>query len=147
MSQATFHLPEHGEATSPPEARGLARDQVRMAVVRPGETLHARARDLVDHLEPGDLVVVNTSATLPAAVDLTRNGASTALHVSTQLDDGSWVVEVRRPTADGPAPDVAPGEVLRLPGGQRLRVLEAYPDGQVRLWRATPSPPGPRSST
>ena len=135
----TFLLPRSGEASTPPEARGLARDEVRLAVVRPSGITHAQARDLPAHLQPGDLLVVNTSATLPAAVDLVRHGCRTSLHFSTELDDGAWVVEVRRPDGSGPALP-RQGEVLRLPGGLRLRVDQPHPAGQSRLWRVVPLP-------
>ena len=126
-------------AAVPPEDRGLARDEVSLAVVGPLRTVHSTAWSLPDHLLPGDLLVVNTSATLPAALDVRRGRAPAALHVSTGLDDGSWVVELRRPDHAGPvAPE--PDEVLRLPGGVRLRVREPHPPGQRRLWRATPLP-------
>ncbi len=145
-----FRLPEHAEATEPPEERGLRRDQVRLLVASPDRIRHRRFHDLPQLLHPGDLVVLNVSATLPAAVDVIRAGIDAPLHVSAELDDGRWVVEVRRPGNDGPATDVRPGEVLRLPGGQRLRVHGAYPEhggrqhrpprmGQ-RLWAATPMP-------
>jgi S-adenosylmethionine:tRNA ribosyltransferase-isomerase len=136
---ARFRVPAEGEATVPPEARGLARDQVRMAVVTLRGTSHAIARDLPELLHPGDLVVVNTSATLPAAVDVERLGCTWPLHVSTQLDDGSWVVELRIPDGSGPT-EPRPGEVLRLPGGVRLRIDGPHPPGQRRLWRAVPLP-------
>ena len=134
-----FRLPRTGAATVPPEARGLARDEVRMAVATPGGTRHTTARSLAQHLHPGDLLVVNTSATLQSAVDIERRGETGAVHVSTELDDGSWVVELRAAHGRGPAaPD--PGEVLRLPGGVRLRVLGPHPSGQRRLWRTRPVP-------
>lgn len=126
-------------ARIPPEERGLARDEVRLAVVRPDGTEHRRAAALPELLSPGDLLVVNTSATLPAAVDVERHGCTWAVHVSTQLDDGAWVVELRLPDNSGPA-EPAGGEVLRLPGGVRLRVAAAYPPTQRRLWRVTPLP-------
>ena len=119
-------------ATAPPEARGLARDEVRLAVVTQERTHHRRARELPLWLEPGDLLVLNTSATLPSALP-------GGVHVSAELDDGSWVVELRR--ADGRGPRLPePGEVVRLPGGVRLRVVEPHPEGQTRLWRATTLP-------
>ena len=123
-----FRLPEAGEARVPPEARGLARDQVRLAVVTPDGTRHLRADALPHLLQPGDLLVVNTSATLPAAVEFEHRGCPATLHVSTQLDDRSWVVELRR--GDGTGPDAPrPGQVLRLPGGVRLRRGRAAPGG------------------
>jgi S-adenosylmethionine:tRNA ribosyltransferase-isomerase len=138
-SSERFRLPDAGEARVPPEARGLGRDEVRLAVVSAETTRHLRADALPELLHPGDLLVVNTSATLPAAVELERRGRPATLHVSTQLDDGAWVVEVRRGDGSGPdAPEA--GEVLRLPGRIRLRVDAPYPDGQARLWRAVPLP-------
>jgi S-adenosylmethionine:tRNA ribosyltransferase-isomerase len=119
------------EASIPPEARGLERDGVRLAVATPSGTAHVVARDLPSFLSPGDLLVVNTSATLPSALP--------GLHVSTSLDDGAWVVELRQPDNRGPATPV-PGEVLPLPGGVTLRVEAPHPAGQTRLWRAVPTP-------
>ncbi len=121
MSAATQHerfvLPPDSEARTPPEARGLARDQVRLAVAAADRTHHTVARALPHWLEPGDLLVVNTSGTLPSALDDGRGG----VHVSTELDDGSWVVELRRADGRGPRrPSV--GEVVALPGGVRLRI-------------------------
>lgn len=126
-------------ATVTPEARGLARDEVRLAVVTPGGTEHTVAWGLTRWLAPGDLLVVNTSATLPSALD-TPHGP---VHVSTELEDGSWVVELRR--ADGRGHRVPrAGEVVALPGGVRLRILEPHPTGQTRLWRAATLPHGGR---
>ncbi|MGZ4502568.1 MAG: S-adenosylmethionine:tRNA ribosyltransferase-isomerase [Nocardioidaceae bacterium] len=135
---ARFRLPAGSEAHTPPEERGLARDQVRMLVAAPGRLEHRRVTDLPQVLHPGDLLVVNTSATLPAAVPAVDRPET--VHVSTQLDDGDWVVEVRRAGNSGPAP-AGPGERLRLPGGVLLTVRAAHPAGQTRLWRATPTPP------
>ncbi len=67
------------------------------------------------------------------------------MHVSTQLDDGDWVVELRRPDNTG-ADTTAPGSVLTLPGGVRLRVRGPHPVGQTRLWRATPEPATERAA-
>lgn len=127
-----FVLPPGHEASTPPEARGLARDEVRLAVATGDGTHHDTFRSLPRWLAPGDLLVVNTSATLPSALP-------GGVHVSTGLDDGSWVVELRRPDGRGPRP-VSPGELVRLPGGVRLRVLEPHPAGQRRLWRAAVLP-------
>jgi S-adenosylmethionine:tRNA ribosyltransferase-isomerase len=139
-----FSLPPGSEATTTPEQRGLSRDGVRLLVARPDGVEHARFRDLPAQLSPGDLVVVNTSATLPAALAVVRgDGVEAPLHVATELDGGDWVVEVRRPDNAGPAGDVAPGEVVRLPGGVELTVRESYPQAGLtgsRLWRAALEP-------
>ena len=111
-----------------------------MLVAAPDRLAHRRVRDLPEVLHPGDLLVVNTSATLR------RPPARTApLHVSTELDDGDWVVEVRRPGNDGPA-GATPGAVLALPGGVDLHVRGPHPAGQARLWRATPHPATDRAA-
>ena len=66
------------------------------------------------------------------------------MHVSTVLDDGSWVVEVRPPgEATGPVDDVHAGETLLLPDGVRLTVEAPHPRGQRRLWRAAVPFEGP----
>ena len=137
MSAPAFDLPVAGEATTPPEARGLARDEVRMLVAAPDLLVHRRVLDLPEVLHPGDLLVVNTSATLPAAVG--------PVHVSTQLDDGDWVVELRRPGNDGPE-RTTNGAILHLPGGLDLEVRGPHPAGQRRLWRATPHPETDRTT-
>lgn len=142
---ARFALPDGAEATSPPEHRGTPRDGVRLLVSRPSGVEHRRFHDLPDLLEPGDLLVVNTSATLAAALDggLLR-GPARPVHVSALLDDGSWAVELRRPDGRGPDLGGSPGLEVDLPDGLVLRLREGYPDPgarRSRLWRASPSRP------
>jgi S-adenosylmethionine:tRNA ribosyltransferase-isomerase len=141
---ANFVLPPGAAAAAPPERRGVPRDGVRLLVVRPGGVAHRRFHDLPDELSPGDLLVVNTSATLPAALEAARGDGGTApVHVATALDDGDWAVEVRRADGAGPASDAARGERLLLPGGLRLRLVAPYPDPATpspRLWRARARP-------
>jgi S-adenosylmethionine:tRNA ribosyltransferase-isomerase len=138
----TFRLPRDAEATAPPEWQGVPRDEVRLMAVRPGGITTARFRDLPELLEPGDLVVVNTSATLPSRVPARRaDGVTVPLHVSTSLDDRTWVVELRRADNSGPDLGAEPGTVLELPGRVRLTLLTGFPDGgRSRLWRARPDP-------
>jgi S-adenosylmethionine:tRNA ribosyltransferase-isomerase len=135
-----FDLPRDLEAHAPPEARGLARDDVRLLVSRPGaEPVHARFRDLPGILDPGDLLVINTSATLPASLDAVRpDGSGIELHLSTPLPAGLWVVELRRPARPGSLPfhaDVT-GETLALADRARVELLARFP-GSARLWVAS----------
>jgi S-adenosylmethionine:tRNA ribosyltransferase-isomerase len=111
---------------------------VRLLVAHAGGIEHTRFARLGSFLSPGDLVVVNTSATLAAAVDGTRgDGRPVTLHFATALDDGTWVVEVRpQGEADGPVTDAAVGDVITLPDGIRAVLVAAHPDGQHRLWQA-----------
>lgn len=143
LSQLDFELPPTRSATTPPEARGVSRDEIRLLVARPEAITQAPFRSLPEHLRAGDLVVVNTSATVPAALDARRaDGRVVVVHVSGRHPDGddTWVVELRRPDGTGPTWTATADEPLTLPGGARLTILEAYPDAQTadgsRLWRA-----------
>ena len=96
-----FELPPALEAGTPAEARGLTRDAVRMLVAHraTGEIEHSTFTMLPTFLDPGDVVVVNTSATIPAAVDaVAADGTSLVVHLSTQVTPDRWVIELRRPT-------------------------------------------------
>lgn len=140
-AHTNFALPDELSATAPPERRGIDRAGVRLLVARGQQVTHARFADLPEYLDPGDLVVVNTSATLPAAVDGARaDGRRVPVHFSSELDDGSWIVEVRAPDGHGPVPDAQQGEVIELPGDATLTLHDAFPDrarrSGSRLWRA-----------
>ncbi len=133
----SFALPGDRAATAPPESRGVARDRVRLLVARPGRLHHSRFDRLGDHLAAGDLLVVNTSPTRPGALDATWRRRPVVAHLSNELDDGRWVVELREPDGSGPILDVATGDRFRLTAGGR-GVLEEPLDGAhiARLWRA-----------
>ena len=132
-----FELPDELNAAEPPEARGLDRDQVRLLVAAGNQVEHARFADLASYLRPGDLVVVNRSGTLAAAVDGLWSGQPVVVHFSTALDDGDWVVELRTaPSAAKPVLEAAAGDRLRLPGGALLYLRAPYRPGSTRLWRA-----------
>jgi S-adenosylmethionine:tRNA ribosyltransferase-isomerase len=126
-------------ASRPPEARGLARDGVRLLAGTPDGLIHARFRDLPRFLAPGDLLVVNNSATLAAALPGQRaSGAAVTVHLSSHLDDGTWLVELRPgPGVPGRLSDGARGEVITLPGGGSVTLLRPYPDAAAtRIWAA-----------
>ena len=148
-----FELPPELEANEPPEARGLSRDEVRLMVTYAGDDrdVHARFRDLPDYLDAGDVLVVNTSGTMKAALEAERGSDGTALklHLSTRLPAGLWIVEVRRPagTATEPFRFASPRETLRLPEDAAATLLAPYPrgaaDGGSRLWVANLDLPAP----
>ena len=126
-------------ATQPPEARGQARDGVRLLVATPDGLAHARFADLPRFLAPGDLLVVNTSATVAAALaGQSGDGQPVTVHLSSQLEDGSWLVELREPDATlGRVTDAVPGQTVTLPGGTSLTLLHPYPDpAATRMWAA-----------
>ena len=131
-----FTLPPALEAKEPAEIRGRGRDDVRLLVaLRHDQQLtHARFWQLPDFLEPGDLIVINTSATLPAAVP-TDNGLE--LHFSTSLPGGLWLVELREPRGASSAPyaEGKAGDQLKLPAGAEVELLSRWAGGE-RLWVA-----------
>ena len=135
-------LPEIAPALAPPEARGRSRSDVALLVATRSEgVLDAlRFTDLPELLRAGDLLVVNTSATLPAALPARLDGADVRLHLSVPLAADRWVVEVR--TAElGP---VRPGPVgvrLELPEGARAQLVAPY-RGSDRLREAHVHLPG-----
>jgi S-adenosylmethionine:tRNA ribosyltransferase-isomerase len=132
-----FKLPPELEAAEPAEARGMARDEVRLMVAwRHGRAMeHACFRELARYLEAGDLLVVNTSGTLPAAVPATGpGGAELVMHLSTRLPAGLWVIELRR--ADGSQyREGEAGLSIALAGGARADLLVPY-GTPGRLWVA-----------
>jgi S-adenosylmethionine:tRNA ribosyltransferase-isomerase len=142
-----FELPPELEAHEPPEARGVRRDDVRL-LVSPGEErpIHAKFGELPRFLNPGDLVVVNTSGTRAAAVDATApDGQRFVVHLSNELPAGLWLIEVRLPLPSGStAPSDAPMDAtaLALPGGASVHVHARF-RGSDRLWLATLDLPEP----
>jgi S-adenosylmethionine:tRNA ribosyltransferase-isomerase len=151
----SFRIPLGGEAGTPVELLGDggvlgsdARVDVRLMVARRAsiEISHHRFADLGDALDAGDLLVVNTSAVVPAALDARgTDGSDLRLHLSTQQPGGFWVVEPRRPAGPGTERYVGtpPGHLV-LRGGGRAELLAPYPAGTglVRLWLARIDAPG-----
>jgi S-adenosylmethionine:tRNA ribosyltransferase-isomerase len=133
-----FQLPARLEASEPPPVR----DEVRMLVARDGRPLvHARFLDLPTHLRAGDLLIVNASATIPAALPARRaDGSPVDLHLSTPdpTHPDRWVVELREHGRRARAR----AERLTLPGDGTARLLAPYLS-PGRLWIATFELPEP----
>jgi S-adenosylmethionine:tRNA ribosyltransferase-isomerase len=134
-------------ADRPVEADGRRRDDVRMLVAHrgTGDLIHARAADLPRFLKAGDVLVVNTSPTLPAAV--AAADGSVVVHLSTDLGGGRWVVEVREPCGFGTRPHpVDHGQAIALAGGAMVRLRRPHSPvagGAARLWEADVVTPVP----
>jgi S-adenosylmethionine:tRNA ribosyltransferase-isomerase len=149
-----FELPAALAASEPPEARGLARDQVRLMVsyTLHDAIVHTRFCDLPEFLVQGDVLVVNTSATINAALNGWRHGRDgsaepVALHLSSPTADGRWILELRRltPASHTPLLSARRGETIRLDGGAAAVLVErlrpsvsdvSLPNDRVRLWLA-----------
>lgn len=145
-----IEVPAELIADRPVEAEGRRRDDVRMLVARraTGELIHARAIDLPRFLDAGDVLVVNTSPTLPAAVP--SYDRSVIVHFSTDLGAGRWVVEVREPCGLGTRPHpVDHGQAIPLVGGAVVRLRRPHSPvtaGSARLWEADLMTPVPLSA-
>lgn len=134
-----LRVPQELSAREPAEARGAGRDDVRLMVSRGSRVSHHAFRDLPGQLRAGDVLVVNTSSTLAAAVDGRIGAEPVVVHFSTRGDGGRWSVELRRPDGSGstlPRPGGPRGTAVRLPGGGVLELEEPVAAGADRLWWA-----------
>ncbi|WP_426403330.1 S-adenosylmethionine:tRNA ribosyltransferase-isomerase [Streptomyces sp. R-07] len=138
-------VPAELSARVPAEQRGpgRGRDDVRLLVSRGEAVSHHSFGELPALLRAGDVLVVNTSLTLAAAVDgrlgPEPGGERVVVHFSTRGDDGRWAVELRTPEPSGstrPRGGGPPAAVVRLPGGARLVLAEPLVPGSGRLWWA-----------
>jgi S-adenosylmethionine:tRNA ribosyltransferase-isomerase len=115
----------------------VERDDVALLVSRKsdGALISACFDELADFLEAGDVLVVNTSATLPAAMPGRLDGRAMELHLSTPVgEEALWVVEPR--TADRrPLRVQRAGARVELSGGGAVELLAPYL-GSTRLWVA-----------
>ena len=124
-----FASPEGHTATEPPELRGLRRDGVRLMVATPAGIRHTVFYRLGDQLSAGDVLVVNTSATVPGQLDGNRDGSAVVVHIANRLGDGTRVVELRTaPDASAPVLDGRVGEQIDLPAGGVLELIAPYPE-------------------
>jgi S-adenosylmethionine:tRNA ribosyltransferase-isomerase len=155
----TFVLPAELEANAPPEARGLARDEVRLMVSYRSDNhiVHTQFRHIGDYLQAGDLLVINTSGTMNAAINATnQRGMALELHLSTHLPADLWIVEVRQQNGKATQPfyELQAGERLLLEGGAEAILHTPYHHNQAhsqnhattsqqRLWIATLHLPTP----
>ncbi|MFF5832513.1 S-adenosylmethionine:tRNA ribosyltransferase-isomerase [Streptomyces bacillaris] len=148
-SLEALRVPPELSARVPAEQRGSGRDDVRLLVTRGTDVSHHAFRELPGQVRAGDVLVVNTSATLPAAVNGRVGGERVVVHFSTRGEDGRWAVELRAPGASGatvPRPGGPAGAVVRLPGGRELVLEEpmggALSVGALSAGGALPTGPG-----
>src|SRR5690606_20471813 len=113
------------------EARGLTRDGVRLMVshYEDNRIEHTRFYELARFLQAGDVLVINTSGTLNAAIPATRtDGKAMKLHLSTRLPGDLWTVEVRQIAGETTKPffDAAANETYALPNGATATLHTPY---------------------
>ena len=133
-AELIFSRPLELQATAPAEARGVSRDQARLMVSTPQGHEHTHFYDLAHYLNPGDLLVVNDSATLAASLPASGALGQFVVNFATDFGSGTWLVEPRWSTSQqGPLPLHA-GEEIEV-AGLSTRLIANYP-GLPRLWFA-----------
>lgn len=131
-SDLLFDRPPELVATTPAEARGQQRDETRLLVSTGAGHQHACFYDLPQFLQPGDLLVVNRSATLPASLPATGSVGAFTLNLSTNYGRGLWLAEPRWSLAQpGPLPLKTKEQFFAA--GLPVKLVAPYP-GLSRLW-------------
>lgn len=137
-----FDLPENLACPEPTEERNITRDEVRLLVTAgPGEIHHTTFNKLYRNLEAGDVLVVNTSATVASALTIPLPGGRKGkLHFSNKLNDNEWLIEIREVTGDKTKrwKEGLPGMRFNLSEGSRIDLKRRfYKDKQLlNLWVA-----------
>ncbi|WP_020538036.1 S-adenosylmethionine:tRNA ribosyltransferase-isomerase [Lewinella cohaerens] len=137
-----FELPQQLSCPLPTEERGVARDEVRLLVSNHnGEDIqHRKFKALTDYLTKGDVLVVNNSATVAAALPIIlESGQAARLHLSTQLDDLHWLAEIRAVHSNQSERwrNGTAGQAFNLPeGGLATLITPFYQNAQqLHLWK------------
>ena len=140
-----FELPEKLQCAKPTEERGIRRDEVRLMIskIETDEIYHTQFKNLDEFLKEGDVVVVNTSGTLKAALEaFLPDGKLIRIHFSTKLPENQWVVEVREVKEGGTKrfEKIQNGEILALKNEGSIELTEPYYDAvhgkHLKLWKA-----------
>lgn len=123
-------------ASLPAELRGLRRDGARLCVVErdTGRITHTTVAQLGEHLRPGDLLVVNSSRTLPAALTVARESGEQVQLRPGALRAAEWDALAVETGAQHRNVGLRRGEILEARSGLRLRVLSERSDAPL-LWR------------
>jgi len=134
----TFVLPPELSAREPPERRGLGRDHVRLMVLdrKTGATTHTRFDHLGDFLRKGDLLVFNSSRTLPASLHGCQApvGPCMEVRLAQHLSDDSWLALLLCEKGDPFGCGLREGMDIDFGAGLKGKVSER--DAEVpRLWK------------
>lgn len=137
-----FHLPHQLNCSIPTEERGLQRDEVRLLVTQQDgqDIFHQQFTDLPYFLTSGDILIVNNSATVAAALPIHfPNGQAARLHLSTPLAQDEWLAEIRSVNEQQSKrwKEGEIGQQFSLPQGGRVALLEPYYQNkeQLHLWK------------
>ncbi len=134
----SFTLPDELSAKEPPERRGIARDQVRLMVIDRAthRVEHARFDALGQFLRAGDLLVFNTSRTLPAALEGcgAPEGPCIEIRLAEHLPDGAWLALLLCQRGDPFSCGLRAGMQIRF-DDELNGTVEARDERIPRLWK------------
>ena len=140
-----FNLPDNLQCAKPTEVRGIRRDEVKLMVskIQTDEIQHRVFKDIDQFLKEGDVLVVNSSGTLKAALEaFLVNGKLIRVHFSTKIDNHLWIVEIREIVKGSTRrfDENLKGEVLALKNGGSMELIEPYYQlrhkKHLNLWKA-----------
>jgi S-adenosylmethionine:tRNA ribosyltransferase-isomerase len=135
-----FVLPPELSAKEPPERRGIRRDQVRLMVIAraTGKIEHTRFDKVDNYLRPGDLLVFNSSRTLPASMRgcecSETHGPCMEVRLAERLPDDSWLALLLCEKGDPFGCGLRPQ--MRIQFNEELAAVVVDRDVRIaRLWR------------
>jgi len=136
----TFILPPELSAKEPPERRGIRRDQVRLLVIdrATGEIEHSRFDKIDNYLRKNDLLVFNSSRTLPASLRgcdcSAAHGPCMEVRLAEHLPDDSWLALLLCEQGDPFGCGLQPQMQIEFAEGLSATVLKR--DERIpRLWK------------
>jgi S-adenosylmethionine:tRNA ribosyltransferase-isomerase len=129
-------LPARFRAGLPAELRGLRRDHVRLMVIdrAMGRIDHSRFDQIGRFLRPGDLLVLNSSRVLPAALRALRADGGLVQIRPCVRRPHLWDALAVEPQPPHGNVELRVNETIRLGTGLSARVLGRRPDNRY-LWR------------
>src|SRR5437667_359454 len=135
-----FTLPPELSAKEPPERRGIRRDQVRLLVIEraTGKIEHTRFDKIDSYLRQKDLLVFNSSRTLPASLRGcscgARHGPCMEVRLAEHLPDDSWLALLLCEQGDPFGCGLREGMQIEFAEGLNAAVLAR--DANIpRLWK------------
>src|SRR5438876_4954777 len=135
-----FTLPAELSAKEPPERRGIRRDQVRLLVIEraTGKIEHTRFDKIDSYLRQKDLLVFNSSRTLPASLRgcecSAAHGPCMEVRLAEHLPDDSWLALLLCEQGDPFGCGLREGMQIEFAEGLTAAVLAR--DANIpRLWK------------
>lgn len=138
QSPFSFNLPDALSATKPPELRGVNRDRVKLLVINRGNgsTFNSTFNHLSDFLKKGDLLIFNSSRTLPASLKTIRSKKNlpSEIRLAEHLPDDSWLVLILFEGEKKNDSALKAGQRIEFDAGLTA-VIEDRDSRNPRLWK------------